>query len=68
MRLPEVMHRIGMSRSRIYSLPGFPKQVRLGRNMSGWVESEVDAWIDARIRDRDSVAESGQQDESTLSP
>ena len=31
----------------------FPKRVRLGQNRVGWVESEVVAWIEERIRRRD---------------
>lgn len=56
MRLPEVMLRTGLSRSSIYSREDFPKPVRLGRNMSGWVEREIDAWVEARIKERDGVS------------
>jgi prophage regulatory protein len=31
----------------------FPKRVRLGRGRHGWVESEIDEWIAARIAARD---------------
>ena len=31
----------------------FPKPIQLGPNRVGWIESEVDAWIDARIAERD---------------
>lgn len=59
-RLPEVMLKTGMSRSTVYELEGFPKPVKLGRNMSGWVESEIDAWIAARISARDAMDEHEQ--------
>lgn len=29
--------------------PSFPKPVRLGPRAVGWLESEVDAWIESRI-------------------
>jgi prophage regulatory protein len=31
----------------------FPAPVKIGDNTNAWVESEIDAWIAARIRDRD---------------
>jgi prophage regulatory protein len=34
----------------------FPKRIRLGENRIGWLEDEIDAWIDARAADRSRVA------------
>lgn len=31
----------------------FPKRVRLGQGRVGWVETEVDDWLLARIAERD---------------
>jgi prophage regulatory protein len=31
----------------------FPKRVRLGAARHGWIESEIDAWIEERARARD---------------
>lgn len=31
----------------------FPKRVRLGPSRVGWVESEVDEWLECLIRQRD---------------
>jgi len=31
----------------------FPEPVRLGKNAVAFVESEIEEWIEARIRDRD---------------
>lgn len=28
----------------------FPKQIRLSRNCVGWLEHEIDAWIESRIK------------------
>lgn len=55
-RLPVVVERTGLSRSTIYkraAVGDFPKPVPLGNSLSGWVEDEVDAWVEARISDRD---------------
>ena len=54
LRLPEVMRRVGLSRSTIYAsirAESFPKPIRLGPNAVGWLEDDIDAWMDARIRD-----------------
>jgi len=32
---------------------GFPRPVALGPRSVGWIEEEVDAWIEARIAKRD---------------
>lgn len=49
--------RAGISRSHAYDLmketpPAFPLPVKIGR-ASRWVSSEIDAWIAARIAERD---------------
>lgn len=51
-RLPDVLARIGLSRSAVYKLikrGTFPKQIKVGR-VSGWLSTEVDAWISETIR------------------
>lgn len=61
--LSEVMARVGLRRSTIYEWIGrgaFPPPVSLGAT-SRWVESEVEAWIDARIAERDSSTHTGAQ-------
>lgn len=50
LRLPEVMHRVGLKRSAIYqrmSEGRFPKSRSLGPKCAVWVESEVEEWIEA---------------------
>lgn len=52
LRLGEVMKRVPLKRSAIYQLAkqgSFPKPVNMGSRSVAWVESEIDAWIDARI-------------------
>jgi prophage regulatory protein len=57
LRLPEVEHRTGRRHAAIYEAIAngtFPAPVPLGARAVGWLEDEVDAWIEARIVDRDS--------------
>jgi prophage regulatory protein len=53
-RRSEVERITGLPRSSIYERnakdPDWPKPVRLGPNTVAWVESEVLAWVDSRIR------------------
>jgi len=52
MRLPEVVHLKGVSRSTIYRWMAegeFPKQIPLGGNAVSWLESDVDDWIERRL-------------------
>ncbi|HHH7048339.1 TPA: helix-turn-helix transcriptional regulator [Escherichia coli] len=54
-RLPEVMHLCGLSRSTIYDLisrEAFPKQISLGGKNVAWAQSEITAWMAERIADR----------------
>ena len=50
-RLPEVRAMVGLGTTSIYDKikkGNFPKQVKLGR-LSGWVEAEVQEWINRQI-------------------
>jgi prophage regulatory protein len=52
LRLPAVKARTGLSRSTIYlrvSEGSFPKPVSLGGRAVGWVESEIQRWLEQRI-------------------
>lgn len=53
-RLPEVRERVGLSDSYIYALQAkglFPKSIKLieGGRASGYIESEIDAYVEDRI-------------------
>ena len=52
LRLPAVQARTGLSRSTIYlrvSEGRFPKPISLGGRAVGWVETEVDNWLQQQI-------------------
>ncbi|SXA50811.1 phage DNA binding protein [Klebsiella pneumoniae] len=54
-RLPEVMHLCGLSRSTIYDLisrEAFPKQISLGGKNVAWAQSEITTWMADRIAER----------------
>jgi prophage regulatory protein len=56
-RLETVKELTGLGRSAIYQYIAegtFPKQVPLGGRAVGWLSDEIDAWILARIAERDS--------------
>jgi prophage regulatory protein len=53
-RLPEVMRRVGLCRSSIYAFIAkgqFPRNYSLGGRACGFLESDIDAWIDARLQE-----------------
>lgn len=55
-RLKEVSKVTGLARSTIYKYVSegtFPKPVSLGDRCVGWLESEVQGWIIARVEERD---------------
>ena len=33
----------------------FPTPLKLGENRNAWVEAEIDAWIEARLAERDAA-------------
>jgi prophage regulatory protein len=54
LRRREVQARTGLSRSTIYRRADdgtFPQPVQLGPRTVGWVEAEVQSWIEQRIHD-----------------
>ena len=57
-KLKEVLNKTGLGRSTLYNLIGasqFPKPIPLGLRAVGWLESEIEEWIMARVRTRDSL-------------
>jgi prophage regulatory protein len=52
-RLREVLAVCGMSRATLYremKAKQFPAQVKLSARSVGWLENEVMAWVDSRIK------------------
>jgi prophage regulatory protein len=52
LRREQVLARIGLSRSSLYNLMvtgDFPKPVALGTRAVGWIESEVQDWLQQKI-------------------
>jgi prophage regulatory protein len=52
LRLPTVRQRTGLGRSTIYSriaLGKFPRPIRLSERCVGWLENDIEAWLDERI-------------------
>jgi len=53
LRLKEVCNVTGLGRSFIYQLQAeqqFPRSIKIGVRAVGWLESEVRAWVESRIR------------------
>ena len=54
LRISQVQDRTGLSRSTIRRWVArglFPQPIKLGENVVGWIEAEIDAWIRERIAD-----------------
>ncbi len=52
LRLPDVIDRVGFSRSTIYDFVSkgrFPAPVRIGIRAVGWLESEIEAWVQTKF-------------------
>jgi prophage regulatory protein len=56
LRLRDVIEMTGLARSTLYKYVDagtFPKPVPLGGRSVGWVESEIQEWIEQAIQQRD---------------
>lgn len=54
LRRPQVEARTGLSRSTIYERMRrgrFPRPIQLGPRSVGWLESDINAWLDERIEE-----------------
>lgn len=57
-RHKKVMEQTGLGRSSIYKLikeGSIPKPVPLGIRAVGWLATEINAWIESRVRVRDAA-------------
>ncbi len=60
LRLAAVEEKTGLRQTKIYSDMAkglFPKQVRLGPKSVGWIEDEVDAYIERLMAEREPATE-----------
>jgi len=58
LRLPAVRARTGLSASTAYegiAAGTFPRPIKIGPRAVGWLESEIDAWLAARVAERDNA-------------
>ena len=63
LRKTEVVHRVGLSGMEIWrreKAGRFPRRVRLGPHSVGWVEAEIDAYLEqlVAVRDEETKAKS----------
>ncbi len=52
LRIDEVIGKVGLSRPTIWRLERageFPRRRQLGRNSVGWVEDEIEQWMQSRV-------------------
>jgi prophage regulatory protein len=58
LRLPLVQQRTGLSRSTIYAFISrgiFPKPSQLGARSVGWLNTDIDAWIESRLTHKEAA-------------
>lgn len=70
LKMPDVINRTGISRAVIYARVGdgsFPKPIKLGPRAIGWVEAEIEEWLQARVQQRDATVRLGQCSRSSVS-
>ena len=59
LKVKEVAEELNVSVQQIYKLVSkgrFPKPIKLGERGSGWLTSEIDAWLQSRVDLRDEEA------------
>ena len=59
LKVKQVAEEINVSVPQVYklvSLGRFPKPIKLGERGSGWLTSEIDAWLQSRVDIRDEEA------------
>jgi len=63
LRMPALTKKVGLSHDAIYDSIArgtFPRQIKIAPQASGWVESEVDTWLESKIAERDALVEQKQ--------
>lgn len=58
-RLPDVIKKTGLGRTTIWRMStsgDFPESISLGGKATGWIEAEIDRWIEKRMAARQRTA------------
>ena len=58
LRLPEVINKTGLGRTTLWRMTAegqFPASISLGGKAIGWIEAEIDGWIEMRMSARQSA-------------
>lgn len=58
LRLPQVMDKTGIKRAQIYArmkTGNFPVSVKIGPASVAWLESEIDEWIEKKLKERQTL-------------
>lgn len=61
LRLPDVINKVGLSRSTLYAMiknGDFPDKIKIGPMAAGWLESDIDKWIQLKIKQSRSTKKS----------
>jgi len=56
LRIKEVIKKTSIGRTKLYEMMesgDFPGSIKLGAKSVGWVDTEVEEWIQSRITERD---------------
>ena len=62
LKVKQVAEEINVSVPQVYklvSLGRFPKPIKLGERGSGWLTTEIDAWLQSRVDARDEEVANG---------
>ena len=62
LKVKEVASEISVSVPQVYKLVSigrFPKPIKLGERGSGWLTTEIDAWLQSRVDARDEEVANG---------
>ena len=62
LKVKQVAEEINVSVPQVYklvSLGRFPKPIKLGERGSGWLTTEIDAWLQSRVDERDEEVANG---------
>jgi prophage regulatory protein len=58
LKRPSVLKRVGVSKATLATMISngeFPKPIKLNSRAVGWIDTEIDGWLDAKIAARDGV-------------